>query len=108
MSNVENLIKLIKENPDLEIVPMVDTEVVGDCDHAWWVAKFGKASIKEIWACDQRERVFIREEDEDELVDEEYDLLYDADISDEEAFELAEKKVAAYDWKKVIAVNIHV
>lgn len=40
MSKTEELLKLIKENPDLPIVPMVDSEVVQD-DFGYWLGAWG-------------------------------------------------------------------
>lgn len=41
-TNTENLLKLIKENPSLPIVLMVDYEVVGG-DYGRWLGSFGSA-----------------------------------------------------------------
>ena len=44
--NIAELLKLIQENPDLPIIPMVDGEAVCD-DSGYWVAAWGKAVIEE-------------------------------------------------------------
>lgn len=44
--NVENLLKLIKENPELPVVPMVDCDVVGE-DCGRWMGAIGKAYVSE-------------------------------------------------------------
>ena len=46
MSKAENLLQLIKENPDLPIVPMVDQEIVADDCCTWWIGKWGKSRQK--------------------------------------------------------------
>lgn len=46
MNNTEKLLKLIKENPDLPIVPMVDSDVVSD-DCGYWLGSFGSARLGE-------------------------------------------------------------
>lgn len=46
MTNTEKLIQLVKENPDLPVVPMVDSEVVCD-DCGYWMGSFGCCSVGE-------------------------------------------------------------
>ena len=45
-TNVEKFVRLVTENPNLPVIPMVDYEVVGD---AWgrWVGSFGYCYIGE-------------------------------------------------------------
>lgn len=43
---VKELLRLVKENPDLPIVPMVDCDVVGE-DCGRWMGAFGSASVGE-------------------------------------------------------------
>ena len=44
--NRDKLIRLITENPDLPVIPMVDTEIGGD-DYGYGVGTFGIACIDE-------------------------------------------------------------
>lgn len=104
--NINNLLDLIRENPDLRIVPMVGTECVPEDCFAWWIASWGKATVEEIYFTTDDERVYIKDEDCDSLVDQEYDKFFGTDIDDEMALKLAREKVDAYPWEKVIAVNI--
>ncbi|MCC7571110.1 hypothetical protein KO465_07285 [Candidatus Micrarchaeota archaeon] len=102
--NIKHLLELVQQYPNLRIVPMVETEcVAGDCC-AWWIASWGEAAIEEIYLKD--ERVYIKDQDHDSLVDEEYDKFFGTDTDDETAMKLAQEKVNAYDWEKVIAVKI--
>lgn len=48
--NVKNLLQLISENPDLPIVCMVESEIVGDGGYGRWLADFGACYIGE-YAC---------------------------------------------------------
>lgn len=41
-NNIKDLLKLIQENPDLPIVPMVDQEIVADDNATWWLGKWGR------------------------------------------------------------------
>lgn len=103
--NVTKLLELIEENPGLRILPMVDSEIVADDGHMWWVGFFGSASVEEVYPDD--ERIYIRSEDEESLIDEQYDNMADDPISDDEALEKAKKIVDGYEWEKVIAVRIN-
>lgn len=44
--NNNDLIKLIQENPDLPVVPMVDGEIPGD-DGGYWLGEWGKSRVDE-------------------------------------------------------------
>jgi hypothetical protein len=104
-TNITNLLELIKENPTLRIVPMVDTDVVASDDFSWWTAEWGNASVEEIYNDD--ERCYIRSEDEETLVERVADTLEFVDgISDEEAEIKGKQEVDKYNWEKVIAVKI--
>ena len=102
---VSELLELIKKNPNLRIIPMVDTDVVADDSFSWWIAEWGKASVEEIYPID--ERLYIRSKDEDELVEQ---LVWNEEfingLSEEQAIKKAENVVSNYKWEKVIAVKI--
>jgi hypothetical protein len=104
--NINTLLNLVHKNPELRIVPMVATECVADDCYAWWVTSWGKATIEEIYLNDIEEKVYIKNEDYDSLVDEEYDKFFDTDTDDDKAIKLAREKVDAYPWEKVIVVKI--
>ena len=44
---LEELFRLIKENPDLPILPMVDSEIVAACGYATWTGSWGRADVVE-------------------------------------------------------------
>lgn len=100
---VEQLLKLIQENPDLEIMPMVDYEVACSDEYRWWTGSWGEASIDEYWKKD--ERIYFRSDDEEELID---DVICELnnDLTGEEAEEKAKEIVKGYDWTKAIIVRI--
>ncbi|MGL6017020.1 MAG: hypothetical protein ACRCZU_13255 [Selenomonadaceae bacterium] len=50
--NVNSLLKLIAENPELRIVPMVDSEIVADDNHSRWSGSWGISSVDEMWISD--------------------------------------------------------
>jgi len=102
------LLKLIAENPELEVVPMVDTECIFDDSYSTWMARWGSADIDEYWC--SNERVYFKSIDFDTLVEEFIDNNYEdyptLSDEDEELQKLAEEKINAYDWIKAISVNI--
>ena len=104
--NIEKLLKLIKENPELEIVPMVHTEVVGDSDlFTMWKGKWSKVKIDEYYEGD--EKIYFSD-DFNDLVDEFIEDGYANYhyLNDKELKKLAKVEVRKYNWKKAIIVNI--
>jgi len=97
----EELFKLMQENPELPVLPMVDSEVVCDDDYNRWTGSWGSASIDEYLAHDGR--VFFRSDDDKDDV-----LGYVLD--GEEYIKMTDEEVeAAYNalpWVKAIIVNI--
>ncbi|GEM_PF-6167357 len=98
--NIQNLLKLIQENPYLRIVPLVDTECVPGDEFNSWVASWGQSRIEEICESINKERIYIKSEDYDDLVD---DMMCLGVETDEEA----RKCVDGYAWEKVIIVEIN-
>lgn len=103
--NVNELLKLIKENPELEIVPMVDSECGGD-DYSYYMAEWGNAKIDEYHCSD--DRIYFKEYDFEELVEDFIDNNYEkySNLADIELEELAEKEVNGLEWNKAIVVYI--
>ena len=66
MTNTEELLKLIKENPDLPVVPMVDYEVCGDDCCTWWMGHWGKSEVTEYYLGE--ERVHFKDDDEEDVL----------------------------------------
>lgn len=56
------IIKLIEENPELPIVPMVDSEVVAD-DGGYWLGKWKRCEVTEYYQ--GREYIHFRDDDEE-------------------------------------------
>lgn len=97
----EELFRLIKENPDLPILPMVDSEIVADDGYARWTASWGSAYVGEYIVGD--ERVYFKDEDEAE------DVLNDC-IGGKDFYTVPEAEVERryneLPWIKAIIVNI--
>lgn len=100
----EELFKLMAENPDLPIVPMVDSEIVADDGYNRWLGAWGSCYIGDYIIGE--ERLYYRDdEDWDEierLVEEKLGNETFEVMSDEEA----KAAYAAMPWIKAIIVNI--
>ena len=104
---VAELVKLIVENPDLDVVPMVDSDIVADDGYSWWMGSIGKSRIDEYYVDD--ERIYLSDEFDD-LVDKFIECNYEDEpynsMTDEELEEAATAEVQKYDWTRVIVVRI--
>lgn len=61
MTNIDKLLKLVKENSELPIIPMVDGEIPGD-DCGYWIADWGQSRIDEYLI--SKDRVFFKSDDD--------------------------------------------
>lgn len=109
MTNTEKLLQLIKENPELPIVPMVDSEIVCDDSCGWWIGRWGNAEVGHYYI--GREYVHVKGKDDEEdvlndLAGSEYGRDYEGrdiyDLSDKEWDELYD----SIPWIKAIMVRI--
>ena len=105
--NSEMFVQIVKEYPDLPIMPMVDTECVFDDSHGWWAAQLGQPSVDEYYQTD--DRVDLKSDFED-LVDEFMDNKCDDEpwksMTQEELEAEANKVVNGYNWIKAIMLPI--
>lgn len=105
MNNGKELLKLVQENPDLPIAPMVDGEVCQGDTWRYWLGSFGRAEVTEYVCANE---CFYTRNDQDCLEEELANTLCDdyPDMSDEEFFQMIHEKVEALPWKKAIIVYI--
>ena len=104
----EQLLKLIKENPDLPVIPMVDYEVCADDCCTWWLGRWGRSEVTEYYL--GRERIHFKDDDEESVLGDmvgcEYYRTPDGrditEISDEE-WDALYKEIP---WVKAIVVYI--
>ena len=61
--NREELFKLIQENPDLPIVPMVDADIVAD-DCGYLLGAWGRASVDEYVLAERSEKMLFKSDDD--------------------------------------------
>ena len=102
--NIEELLKLIRENPDLPVVPFVDGEIPGD-DCGYWLGAWGSAIIDEYLLSNNGDVVF---KSDDDLFD-----VLERCLPDWEFEKLPETKEEcriyydALSWTKAIIVYIN-
>ena len=58
-----NLIKLIQENPDLPVVPLVDGEIPGD-DGGYWLGEWGSVRVDEYLLVSNNDMVVFKSDDD--------------------------------------------
>lgn len=98
------LLELIKANPDLPIVPMVDGEIPGD-DSGYWLGAWGRARVDEYLLTRNNEWMVFKSDGDV------FDVL-EKHLSDEEFEKLPETEAECrpfYDalpWTKAILVYI--
>lgn len=102
---VEELLKLIEENPSFEILPMVNTECVPSDDYSYWMARWGKAEIDEYYI--SNERIYFKSSDFEELVEENMEFYeQEVEMYEGESENLATEAVNKLNWTKAIVVHI--
>ena len=104
------IIKLIEENPDLPVVPMVDGEVVGDDSYQYWLGKWGRREVTEYYL--GREKVHFRDDDQEDVLMDMVGCKYCRDQQGRDIYDLSDAEWDALyksiPWTKCIAVYITV
>lgn len=108
MTKIKELLNLIKTNPDLPIVPMVDGEIVGDDSYHYWLGKWGHSEITEYYL--GRDKVHFKDDDEENVLMDLAGCDYCHDSQGRDIYELSDKEwnelYASVPWVKCIAVYI--
>lgn len=100
--NYDDLFRLMRENPDLPVLPMVDGEIPGD-DCGYWLGAWGTSCLDEYLV--GSDRVLFKSDDdifdvlERFLPDDEYYGLPDVESECRKVYD-------ALPWKKAIIVYI--
>ena len=102
------IIKLIEENPDLPVVPMVDTEVVADDCYGWWLGRWGKSEVTEYY--EGRDHVHFKDDDEEDVLTDMIGCNYSETKDGRDIFDLSDEEWDALyksiPWTKCIVVYI--
>lgn len=105
IENIKNLAKLIAENPNMPVIPMVEQEVIGDDQAKRWAGHIGTSEVKEFILRENIEGTFFYyRKDQENLID----MI--AENSEEEDYSVAQQeareKVNAMQWNKAIFLNV--
>ena len=104
----EQFLELIKENPELPIVPMVDSEVVADDCYSWWLAAWGRSEVTEYYL--GRDAVHFKDDDEEDVLSDMVGCNYDCTPDGRDITEISDEEWDALyksiPWVKCIAVYI--
>lgn len=104
-------LRLVRENPDLPILPCVRSEVVSGDDYNWWLGSFGEARLgKIVWFSMRGEdRLFTDDEQDDieeYIADEMCEDEANEHLTDEEIDRIAHERAEALPWVKAILVYV--
>ena len=108
MDNTQQLLKLIKDNPTLPVMPMVGEEVVADDSAGYWLGSFGRCEVNEYYI--GRDRVHFKDEDMDEVLEDMAGCNYGETSDGRDIWDLSEEEwKVMFDelpWAKAIIVYI--
>ena len=102
---ITELLRLIKENSDLPILPMVDGEICAGDDYGYWSGSWGTARVDEFLISKHNDSIHFKSDDdvfdvlERNLTDEEFEKLPETESECRPYFD-------ALPWKKAIIVFI--
>lgn len=100
----EELLKLIKENPNLDVVVMVNTQEL-TYDYGYLLLEKIRAEVTDIYNSPDDETIYFDKED---IVEELRDYLANneeyVNMSDEEYDKMCEEKAKDYFYKKAIVI----
>lgn len=89
-----DIIKLIEENPELPVVPMVDCDVVADDCYSWWLGKWGRCEVTEYY--EGRECIHFRDEDEEDVLNDLAGCKYGHDSQGRDILDLTD-----WEWEEL-------
>lgn len=98
-NNFQKFLDLVRENPDLEVIPVVGSDVVAD-EYDWWYGDWGSCEIGE--CIHTKDGVYTREDYYWEVLRGVYGAKAVAFMDDEDEQRLYEE----LQWQKAIIVYI--
>ena len=108
MSRITEFIELVKANPDLPIIPMVDAEIIGD-DYGYWLGEWGHCEVTEYY--NGKEKIHFKNDDDEDVLTDICGCEYGHDPKGRDIYELSDeewdKLYASIPWEKAIVVWIN-
>ena len=99
--NREELFTLMRDHPDLEVIPMVDEEIVADDCCSWWLGSWGKAEVRKYITT--KERIYFDDDDEETVLEAVKGWEWYENATDEEV----DAAYAEIPWTEAITVYIN-
>lgn len=107
---VKALLQTMNDNPTLEVLCKVESDIVAEDGYAWWLGALNtgiRIEIDEYSDCIGDTIVFRGDENYDAWMEDLFDIDEFADISDDEWEDFCKKKVdEVANWKKAIFVSV--
>lgn len=104
---LSDLFVLIKSNPELPVIPCVDSEIVADSGYNWWLGSWGNAHIDTFLSTQEYGMLY-----KDDIVDV-FEKFFDYeecgitnDMPDGEAEKIMHEFVDKLPWQTAILVSI--
>ena len=108
MTKIEEFLALVRENPDLPIVPMVDEEVAADDCSSWWMGSWGYSEVTEYYR--GREHIHFKSDDEEDVLTDMVGCQYSETKDGRDVYDLSDDEwnslYASLPWIKCIVVYI--
>lgn len=107
---VKALLHVMNDNPTLDVLCKVDSDIVGDYDYAWWLGKLEtrlSIDVDEYSDCIGATIKFRSDEDYEEWMEDLFDIDEFEDIPEDEWEDFCKKKVdEVANWKRAILVKV--
>ena len=108
MTNIEQLLQLIRDNPDLPVVPMVDSEIVADDCYQTWIGKWGRSKVTDYYS--GREYIHFKDDDIENVLRDLDGCKYCCDSQGRDIYDLSDDEwkrlYESLPWVRCIAVYI--
>ena len=91
---IKKLVKLSDEHPNLPIITLVDTEVVADLGHTWWLSRIYSVNLDKYFVGDEYVYLYSLSEYDD--------IFWDDAISAKEA----DRRFEELPWIDAIVVRV--
>ena len=102
--NLEKLLVLIQSNPELPVIPMVDSEIVIDGDCACWRGSWGMARIEEVYI--GKDQIHFRDDEDGNEIDELMSEVLNTPTYNTMSHEQLTEAYKALPWRHCIVVYI--
>lgn len=102
--NREKLFELLRENPDLPVLAMVESEIVADDGYARWAGSFGDCYVGEY--INGEERIYFRDDEDDEEMERLVEEMLGPENCETITPEIIKETYQNAGWIKAIIVDI--